>query len=190
MKAAAGERADLPPVNELLQDPPVARQFQALGYRYVHIGSWCDPDQPRPSAPTSTSTCPRRSAPPTSWTRSTTRAPCRPCSAPARLDRVGPARRQYDSATYALDAARRACATSPGRSSSSAHVLLPHPPFVFDRDGTFMSDAEARSADAARAVRAPARLHERRGSGRSSTTCWPCPRTERPIIILQADEGP
>ena len=37
------DSSDLQPVIDGLQDPPVARLFKALGYRYVHVGTFHDP---------------------------------------------------------------------------------------------------------------------------------------------------
>ena len=38
------DSTDLRPVQALMQDSLVARQFKALGYRYFHIGSWWSPN--------------------------------------------------------------------------------------------------------------------------------------------------
>ena len=136
------------PVNALLQDPLVARQFKALGYRYFHIGSWWDPTRADVGADVNL-TVPR--SPPgtaTSPMPSTTRAPC-----PAIANRLGissAVSRQRDAALHVHRRARRprpACATSPGRSSSWPTSCCPTRPFVFDRDGSFMDD-EASGRDA------------------------------------------
>ncbi len=38
------DSTDLRPVQALMQDSLVARQFKTLGYRYYHIGSWWSPN--------------------------------------------------------------------------------------------------------------------------------------------------
>ena len=72
-----------------------------------------------------------------------------------------------------------------------AHVLLPHGPNVFDLDGSFLGDEEA----AAQGLRARERYDRQQTYTnqrlREMIGTWLArPEAERPIIILQADEGP
>ena len=65
----------LRPLDDLLLGPTVPRQFQALGYRYIHIGSWYDATDYDPSARRATTT---GTAPPTSSRRCMRQVPGRP----------------------------------------------------------------------------------------------------------------
>jgi hypothetical protein len=77
----------------------------------------------------------------------------------------------------------------PGPKFVQAHILLPHPPLVFDRDGTFIDDATATGLTSLERYQRQldytnTRLKE------IFTGLQALPEDERPIIILQADEGP
>ena len=70
-----------------------------------------------------------------------------------------------------------------------AHILLPHPPVVFDRDGGFLDGPEA---DALTGRERWARQLEYTNTRirRLVDALLALPPDRRPIIILQADEGP
>ena len=122
------------PVFSMLQDSPVARQFKALGYRYLHIGSWFGETSTDSAADRSLYSGARR----TSRRPCTTRARCRACCerlhfAAAKLE-VRTRLRERQFGWKALSSVRDA----PGPKLVIAHFLLPHPPYVFDRDGNFV----------------------------------------------------
>jgi hypothetical protein len=69
-----------------------------------------------------------------------------------------------------------------------AHVLLPHPAYVFDRDGSYLPSAESRAMGEAETWQ---RQFEYTNSRIRSflEPLLALPEAERPIVILQADEG-
>lgn len=70
-----------------------------------------------------------------------------------------------------------------------AHVLLPHTPYIFDRDGGFVSDAENRRRAAGEAFAEQLAYTNRRMLS-IVDRLLDVPEAEQPVIILQADEGP
>ena len=141
--AMGPDSPDLAPVNDALQDPiVVARQFKALGYRYFHVGSWWDPTRIDAAADVelTASTIP--------GTGDFADALYDASAMPAIARRLGiPVQskrdRQYRYSLAGLDALA-SLRDEPGPKFVQAHVLLPHPPLVFDRDGSFIDDRGGR----------------------------------------------
>ena len=186
--AAAGERSsDLSIVNARLQDPLVARQFKELGYRYFHIGSWWDPTSYDVGADVNVN------VPSPLGAGDFTDAIYDASAVPAMLRRVGLERsarrdRQYAAATTAFEGLAD-LRDEPGPKFVLAHVLLPHPPLVFDRDGSYLSEAETDALT-------PVEQYERQLAYTNDQIrailgdLLALPEEQRPIVILQADEGP
>jgi hypothetical protein len=185
-KAQGARSEDITTVNEWLQDPPIARQFKALGYRYHHIGSAFDPTRLDRGADVNYTVA----SPPGAgdfedamFDTSAVPAILKRLHLPAS-DRV----RQYDFSTYALDAVT-SLRDEPGPKFVMTHVLLPHPPMVFDRDGTFIEDAKAAKLGGLETYRRQLAYTNTRIKG-IITDLQSLPDDRRPIVILQADEGP
>ncbi len=186
-KAQGSRSEDITTVNEWLQDPPIARQFKALGYNYDHIGSAFDPTRTDRGADVNY-TVP--SPPGTGdfedalFDTSALPALLKRLHLPPASDRV----RQYDFSTYALDAVAK-LRDEPGPKFVMTHVLLPHPPAVFDLDGSFIDDAEAAKLGGQEMYRRQLAYTNTRIE-EILTDLQNLPGERRPIIILQADEGP
>jgi hypothetical protein len=186
-QARGPDSQDVAAINALLQDPLVARQFKALGYRYFHIGSWWDPTRTDAGADVDLTLS---SQPGTSdfadvlYDGSALPAIAKRLGIPPQSARE----RHFTYGEHGLDALA-ALRDEPGPKFVQAHVLLPHPPFVFDRDGTFIDE------DAAAAM-TDEELHDRQLDYTNArlreiiSGLLSLPERERPIIILQADEGP
>ena len=89
---------------------------------------------------------------------------------------------------FAFDAVERA-AGRPGPTFVFAHILVPHPPFVFDADGSVPTTAEneARTEE----ERYAAQLTWANGRILAMVDrLLDVPAGQEPVIILQADEGP
>ena len=171
------------PVAELLQDHAAGRFLTGLGYRYIHIGSEYQPTRTSPLATINRSL----------YNTSDFAAAMFDSSLASEIiERLGPLepRRQRQVewgrfAFQALDEAR----DEPGPKFVFAHLLLPHPPYVFDADGQVLSDEEA-------ARRPTAELYKGQLdylNSRIKAAVEPLlalPEDERPIIVLTADEGP
>ncbi len=105
------------------------------------------------------------------------------------LTHAAPARERHASvARFQLDALG-SVAPQPGPKFVFAHILLPHPPFVFAPDGRFTSDAEAAKTPSRQQFVDQLAFTDRE----METFLGPLvalPEESRPIIIIQADEGP
>ena len=169
-------------VYDSLQNSVIARQFKALGYRYVHLGSWWRPTRVDAGADVSYNAT---GASDFSWVLLGKSA------APLAFRALGVGEqalsKNYQHGRFelqTLDDLRDA----PGPKFVWAHVLLPHPAYVFDADGSFIPARKSRKLGEAEAFRRQlAYTNSRLRSFLAGLLALPEDR--RPIIILQADEG-
>ncbi|MPZ73203.1 MAG: sulfatase-like hydrolase/transferase [Nitriliruptorales bacterium] len=174
------------PVYQLLEDHAVGRLLARRGYEYVHIGAWWDPTQGNRNADVNWSY--------ERWEdftlelfRSTliSHFERRP-----QGRSLGEQRRRlpYDGAFQQFRNLRRAAAR-PGPTFTFAHILLPHEPFVFDRNGNYISLEEegARGRDLNYREQT---LFTNELIERLLDDLLAVPEAQRPIIVLSADEGP
>ncbi|MDQ3879605.1 MAG: hypothetical protein M3295_00765 [Chloroflexota bacterium] len=80
-------------------------------------------------------------------------------------------------------------AHQPGPKFVFAHFILPHPPFVFDRDGNFLTKADQEARGRERGFREQVEYANRRIL-ELLDVLLSGPEDQRPVVILQADEGP
>ena len=173
------------PVFERMSDHAVGRFLRERGYRYVHVGSYY--------GPTKTSKIADRNLPPGG--PSDFVASLYDTSAiPAAAHRLGisvaaPARqRHYEAGRFQL-ATLDDVADDPGPAFVYAHVMLPHPPYTFASDGSFVTDEQDVGRRQAVAYGAQLTYLQTRIEALLDRLLAR-PEAERPIIILQADEGP
>jgi hypothetical protein len=183
MGHATGDRT---PVRQMLQDHVVGRFLQAHGYRYLHVSAWYTPTLDNAIADEVLR-----------WDRATELVQVlNDTSLRPVVDRVlggedsePPVRvRHREFARYQFRQIQRA-ASHPDQVFVFAHVLLPHPPYAFRRDGSDMLLHEAESLPEAvlyeeQLAYTNARIRE------TVEVLLDRPSAEQPIIILQADEGP
>jgi hypothetical protein len=177
---------DMGPVYERLQSPLVARQFQELGYRYFHIGSWWGPTREIAGADVSL-----HAPGPSDFVSALFEASAVPAAAKRLgLETILGDQRQshFVNNEYGLGALDD-LVDEPGPKFVLGHVLLPHPPYVFDRDGSFVpvEVADERPIE---------EEHQRQLDYTNARLraflerLLALPEAQRPIIILQGDEGP
>jgi hypothetical protein len=174
------------PIFEHLSDHAVGRFLRERGYEYIHVGSGY--------GPTETSVLADRN--PHLGQPSDFVASLYDTSAlPAIARRLGITRttpnleRRYEIGKFQLDTLDGLATDEPGSQFVFAHLLLPHPPYVFARDGSFVSE----ELEASRPRRESYGQQLEYLQGRIETLVDELldrPEAERPIIILQADEGP
>ncbi len=174
------------PLDDLLLGPVVPRQFQALGYRYIHIGSWYDATDFDPSADVNYN-----------WdgTSDFLEELYGASAGPALTKRLHLAsvvpthnEEHFEHGAYEL-ARLDDMVEEPGPKFVFGHVLLPHPPYVFDADGSpFTADEVATLSQRERWERQLAYTNARIRALVEKLQALPPER--QPIIILQADEGP
>ncbi len=149
--------------------------LQERGYEYVHIGSWFDPT--RESRIADRSLFPTVAVTFASTMYETTILPTILGDTEAAPDHE---RRHAQAAEFQLDRLDRVV-NRPGPTYVFAHVLLPHPPYVYLEDGTYAPDEATFESQLAYTNR---RVREWVGP------LLELPEDEQPIIVIQADEGP
>jgi hypothetical protein len=172
------------PIYERLSNHAVGRFLRDRGYRYVHVGSNYGPTASSPLADQNL-----RLAGPSDFVGSLYDVSALPWIArrlgiPGTTDRE----RRYAFTKYQLDTLDRLAEES-GPAFVYAHVMLPHPPYIFARDGSLVPETvdDGRSASDGFAEQLRY-LHTRVDALLDRLLARP--EAERPIIILQADEGP
>jgi hypothetical protein len=173
------------PIYERLSNHAVGRFLRERGYRYIHVGSNYGPTESSAIADRNL-----RSGGPSDFLASLYDTSALPFIARRLgLSSAAPDReRRYTVGKFQLDTLDQ-LAGEPGPSFVYAHLLLPHPPYVFARDGSFVTDA----LDTGRSQRdgyAEQLAYLQTRINALVDRLLARPEGERPIIILQADEGP
>jgi hypothetical protein len=179
------DSSDHQPVFDILKDHAVGRFLKDQGYRYIHIGSYYGPTQSARIADVNlrygtssdfvAALYDKSIAPRIARLIGLTHAE------PARERHASVARFQFDTLA--------SVATKPGPKFVFAHVLLPHPPYVFAPDGRFTTDEEAAATTQKQGFLDQLAYTDRRVEALIAPLVAQ-PEATRPIIILQADEGP
>jgi hypothetical protein len=185
------EQRSQQPYVDLLQDPAVGRFLQQQGYTYAHVGSWWEPTKYSTIADVN----PRFEV--LSDFQSTLAETTILPEIATRVRRLGlpipggsseSGRRHYEAARFGLDQLDDVAAM-PGPTFAIVHILLPHEPFVFDTDGSFVPLADRKTRTRAENYqRQLAYTDERIATFLESVL--DVPEDEQPIVMVQADEGP
>ena len=174
---------DMSPVHRRVADHAAGRYLQEQGYEYVHVGSWfgrtrtsaiADQNLFSDEVSDFVTTLDEASALPPlrRWLRLNHRATLH--------------ERIYETSRAQLELLEN-LADDPARRFVLGHVLLPHPPYVFAADGSF-EDTDGDPINNAAHNRQISYLHERMIGLIDRLLARP--EAQRPIIILQGDEGP
>lgn len=161
----------------------IARFLKARGYYYVHVGS--DHSRTRTSSIADVNhVYDDFSDFQTAFVDSTA------LPAIARRLGVGGSRweRRYDWATWELGLLEN-LPPHPSPTFVFGHVLLPHSPYIFDADGGFVSEAENRGRSETEQFTEQLAFTNTRMLA-IIDRLLAVPEAERPVIIVQADEGP
>lgn len=179
------------PLVEMLQDHAVGRFLKGKGYAYVHLGSWWDATESNRMADVN----PRFGSGSDflATLNETTIMPellgrLRRLGLPVGAGPVDNYRRHYEAGRFDLAQLPELAALA-GPKFVFAHILLPHDPYVFDADGSFVTPE----------VRRARTLEESFGRQLAYTdeqifaflqSLVDVPADEQPIVVLQSDEGP
>ena len=169
MPAGSG---DLRPLYERISNSKVGSLLQGLGYRYTHIGSWYERTRDSAIADNVIKMDDSRSFASVLMERSILSIGSTPLSSNQELARA--------TIAFQLDELEMV-AQEPGPKYVFAHILLPHPPFIFLADGTYAPDDATFESQL---------LYTNRLIQGYVSLLLDVPDSERPIIILQGDEGP
>jgi hypothetical protein len=177
------DESDWGPIYDALADHQVGRSLQRSGYTYFHVGSWWDATAKSPYADFNYSYEGRRGF--AELTYSTTLA--RPIGEYLRLsdpERV----KDFKRVGFQLQTLRDVHAR-PGPKFVFAHFLLPHEPYVFDRDGSYQTSVEEQ-----RKGRRDAYIDQLHYTNEAINDLLDVllsgPSESQPIVVLQSDEGP
>jgi hypothetical protein len=182
---------DYEPVYDQLDNPSSARFLKDRGYEYVHIGSWWDPTATSSIADVNMGLeTPSDFA--TAWL-DTTMVP----AITSRLAKVGirigvagleSHELQYESAIAGFDALESTL-DRPGRTFVFAHFLVPHDPYVFGTDGSFVTDDDRAGRSREQLFLDQSRYTMDRVEAFVRDALAGPDETD-PIIVVTTDEGP
>ena len=169
------------PLQRLLQDHKVGQFLKNMGYRYIHLGSWWEPTRKNKFADESIYFLP---LPESFYALCITTMLDPVLSALGILDfryeHWRGNRRQFDNLLKSVEAK--------GPKFVFAHFLLPHDPYVFGRNGEYVSfDHVSKQGSEAAYIDqliSTNRMLQETLDGLLSQS------KQSPIIIVQADEGP
>jgi len=178
--------SDRTPAQRLLRNHEVGRFLKDQGYTYYNIGSWFDPTRTNANADANLTLGVASEF--ESVLRDTTIVPAAeralgiPSAEMTFLDR------HREGTLFAFRQLHR-LVSAPGPKFVFAHILLPHDPYVFRADGSLVTEAEAHAEKepglyAGHIAFANSQIKSLVGDLLSS------PADTRPVVILQADEGP
>jgi hypothetical protein len=165
----------LAPVVERVRNSRVGAFMQDQGYDYIHLGTWFDPTRVSGIADRSYAPRGHQSLATVAVDSSVMGVALRWLDPEWSYDAM-----HADAAEYAFDLLDR-LVDEPGPKFVFAHILMPHPPYVFLEDGTF--------APGSATLESQLRYTNSRVREFVSKAVRG-PQSERPIVILQADEGP
>lgn len=177
------ETANWAPVYQHLWRHRVGAFLRSQGYSYTHLGSWYYPTRENPQATRNVNyyTIVPRAA--LRLFDSRAFSPVQHAFGPwldDRLQNWHRVRRQLDDVT--------ALVPSAGPKFVFLHILVPHPPYVFDRDGGYVTKAQERNRSLAEnytnQVKAANAMIRRLVDGILRDAPSP------PVVIIQGDEGP
>lgn len=176
---------NLQPVYDLIQDNAAAAFLKARGYRYIHVGSWFYPTQSIRIADQNLflGTTSDFGAILDDTTFGPTLNELIGSPVIPQTDAI-----HRDNALYQFEALSN-LARQPGPKFVTADILLPHPPYVFNVDGSYPTMQEQASRTEAQKIEqqlgfANAQLR------RLVTQLLSVPADRQPIIVIAADEGP
>jgi len=181
---------DYTPVYDLLDDATVPRLLRYRGYEYVHIGSWWDPTA-RSSVADVNLGLETPSDFATAFLETTMLPEVTERAALLGLpigDDLEPHRLQYNAALTGF-AALDAMIDRPGRTFVFAHFLVPHDPYVFNTDGSFVDEPERSERSRERLFLDQAQYTMARVEAFTRLALAGPDETD-PIIIVTTDEGP
>jgi len=173
---------DLRPFYSMIEDNYVCSLLKSQGYTYVHIGPWWEGTRENRFADVSFSYC---QLPEFSMLTLKTTLAYPFCAKAGLLD--DERARHRNCAVYAFEK----LAEIPEMEEPTftfAHILLPHPPFVFDEDGGYVTAQEEN--ERSREENYLSQLRYANSQFKALIDSILSQSEVPPIIIIQADEGP
>ncbi len=181
----------LGPLNELLQEHEVGRFLKDRGYTYVHLGSWWDTSERNRIADVNPLVDGESDF--LTILHDTTALPAitrrlRQVGLPVGSGPLTDDERHYAVAVRQFEELER-IRTLPGPKFVFVHDLLPHPPYVFNADGSYASPESKEGRPRLEVIGEQIRYTDRK-LVEFIERILDVPPEDEPIILLQADEGP
>lgn len=171
---------------ELFKRTAVARYLKARGYTYLNVGTWWEPTRRNPLADVNYVYDPL-----SEFSRvllQTTAA--WPIAQQLGADRVlDPREAQWNRVHFQLEVIEESRRKFPGPTFLFAHFTLPHDPYVFADDGAYQSAEQEHRKNKLQAYVDQLRYTNTRIL-QLVRKLMSGPESERPVILLQSDEGP
>jgi hypothetical protein len=195
------DSGDRTPARAMIQENDVGRFLKARGYRYYQLGSWFGPT--RSIAIADENIAFGATSEFESVLHDTTMLPAldrvfgrgteEAQPAIAATDEAPPPDQAFrdrvrDGTLFELRQLQRV-ATAPGPKFVFAHLLLPHDPYVFHADGSVITEAESRATDEGRLYAGQVEFANRQIRDIVGYLLAG-PEEERPVVIIEGDEGP
>lgn len=175
--------SDLLPMNVKIENNALQRSLKAAGYKFVHVGSWWGPTRENQYADININYCAEISE-----FEESLLAMTMPYAVSAEAGLIDDAhKRQWERTLFEFDKLAE-IADMEESTFTFAHLLVPHVPYVFDSDGSYLLPEEANERSDIENYRnqliATNAMVEALIDGLLSNS------EVAPIIVLQADEGP
>jgi hypothetical protein len=175
--------SDQLPFGRLIRNSIVSRALKGVGYKYVLVGSWWDWTKEDPAADLNLT--PRAPSPFTRALLETTMIA--PIAERLHLPGVDPRRQYYDLTKRQFDELDKIRSVK-GPKFVLAHIMIPHNPYIFRSDGSFLPQAEEQGTPwPTNYVNQLKYTNKRLLEVIDRLTSGP--EESRPIIVLQTDEG-
>ena len=170
---------DTAPLKEMLQEHAVGKYLKDLGYTYVHLGSWWGPTAKSPLADANI----------TQKGLSEFADRLLEGTAAAQITGENFRKREYSRAWYNFRALEDVSKEVDSPKFVLAHFLVPHGPFVLDRNGRYVSlDVQSTRTRERNYLEQVMWLNKKLTDFVNRRL--DVPKKKRPVIILQSDEGP
>jgi hypothetical protein len=170
-----------------LQDNLVSRELAAHGYYHAQIGSWWWPTATSPYADHNYSLDALDEFT-EAYFKTTLLGHWAPY-VPMINDRLDRLRVRHARLAFQLDSVREALHESDRPAFVFMHATMPHPPYVFRADGSYLPPEEIAELTIP-AMYVDSVRHANRAALELIDDLLSVPADERPIIIFQSDEGP
>jgi hypothetical protein len=177
---------DWNPVYDLLSGPRVTRSLQAAGYTYVHIGSRWDPTRVDQSADVNAVSSGMSEFAQVLYEPTLLGPLAR--HAGVLAESLDPRTRERRRTMFQFEQLAEARKMA-GPTFVFAHILLPHEPYLFEADGGMVTEREEAARSFEQNFVGQIRFANRRLLEVIDVLLSGRPE-ERPVIVLQADEGP
>jgi hypothetical protein len=184
------ESTNLQPLYAVMQHSPVAGFLESRGYRFINNGSWFGPTQVIGDADENTyTTDPSAETDFTAILDETTFSPVMADLLPHSTPIISKADQIHINAALLQQRVLARMPDEPSPKFVFSHILLPHPPYVFNEDGSYPTPEQRKSRTEAESMNIQL-TYTNNFIKRVVDQLLSVPDDQKPIIIIQADEGP